>query len=301
MSDRELHALLSGPPEDAARWILAAAQQGLAEAQNRLGRMLLDGTGMPADPARAVGWFKTAARGHDADAMNMLGRCYENGWGVAADPVEATEWYRKSAERGDAWGQYNFGHRLLDGAGIAQDRAWALHWYLKASEQGHSRAMNMAARCYEEGWGAARDLGHRRRMVSEIRRGRLFSGAVQLRHGPRPAGPSRRGRRLVPRCGRSRHAGDAAGRGREARAKPGSDVAGRGRARPLSPSGPRLRRIAALDRESDQLRSVRDAEPRFQQAQGVRHGFVADADRLGHFREAAAFGQQPQQFRIPRG
>ena len=158
MSSNELHTLLSGVPEEAARWVEAAARRGLPEAQTRLGRMLLDGTGVKPDPARAVGWFKTAARHHDADAMNMLGRCYELGWGVAPDPAEATGWYRKSAERGDAWGQYNFAHRLLDGAGIAQDRARALHWYLQAAQQGHDRAMNLAARCYEEGWGTARDL-----------------------------------------------------------------------------------------------------------------------------------------------
>jgi len=45
---------------------------------------------------------------------------------------------------------------LFDGRGVPQDRAEALQWYLRAAHRGHGRAMNLAARCFEEGWGCAR-------------------------------------------------------------------------------------------------------------------------------------------------
>ena len=45
---------------------------------------------------------------------------------------------------------------LFDGRGVVEDRAQALQWYLRAAHQGHGRAMNLAARCFEEGWGCAK-------------------------------------------------------------------------------------------------------------------------------------------------
>ncbi len=155
MKPHELNALLSGDPAEASRWVALAARHGLAAAQGRLGRMLLDGTGMAKDETAALGWFKTAARSGDADAMNMAGRCYENGWGTSKDNAVAAEWYRRSAEAGHDWGEYNHANMLFDGLGVAVDLALAVEWYLKAAAQGHSRAMNQLARCHEEGWGVA--------------------------------------------------------------------------------------------------------------------------------------------------
>ena len=40
---------------------------------------------------------------------------------------------------------------------MAQDQAAACAWYANAAAQGHARAMNLLARCCEEGWGVARD------------------------------------------------------------------------------------------------------------------------------------------------
>ena len=157
MSPRELDALLSGDQAEAARWVQLAATHGLAAAQVRLGRMLLNGTGMAQDQSAALGWFKTAARSGDAEAMNMAGRCHENGWGAPKDNAVAADWYRRSAERGHDWGEYNYANMLFDGLGIQADLPQALAWYLKAAAQGHGRAMNQAARCYEEGWGTAKD------------------------------------------------------------------------------------------------------------------------------------------------
>jgi uncharacterized protein len=157
MRAHELDALLSGDPTEAARWVELAARHGLAAAQLRLGRMLLDGTGMETDQAAALGWFKTAARSGDADAMNMAGRCHENGWGTPKDNKIAADWYRRSAEAGHDWGEYNYANMLFDGLGVAADPPLAVQWYLKAAARGHSRAMNQVARCYEEGWGAPKD------------------------------------------------------------------------------------------------------------------------------------------------
>jgi TPR repeat protein len=156
MSYRELQALLTGDPAEAALWVRSAAEYGVPAAQLRLGRMLLEGSGVERDERAALTWFVRAADGGDAEAMNMVGRCYENAWGVAADLGKAAERYRSSAEAGHDWGEYNFGNMLFDGCGVLPDRALALQWYLRAANRGHGRAMNLAARCFEEGWGCTR-------------------------------------------------------------------------------------------------------------------------------------------------
>lgn len=156
MSYGSLHTLLAGDPVKAAAWVRCAAECGLAAAQLRLGRMLLDGSGMKRDEQAAFGWFARAAAQGDAEAMNMVGRCYENGWGVAVDLERAAASYRASAEGGHDWGQYNLGNLMFDGRGVASDQPQALRWFLQAASQGHGRAMNLVARCLEEGWGCCR-------------------------------------------------------------------------------------------------------------------------------------------------
>ncbi len=156
MSYGSLHALLAGDPIEAAAWVRGAAECGVAAAQIRLGRMLLDGSGVKPDEQAAFGWFARAADQGDAEAMNMVGRCHENGWGVPIELEAAAASYRASAEGGHDWGQYNFGNLLFDGRGVAHDRPRALRWFLQAASQGHGRAMNLVARCLEEGWGCRR-------------------------------------------------------------------------------------------------------------------------------------------------
>ena len=81
----DLRALLAGDPAEAAPWIESAARYGLAEAQLRLGQMLLDGLGVAKDNSAALTWFMRAAHRGAAEAMNMVGRCHENGWGTPVD------------------------------------------------------------------------------------------------------------------------------------------------------------------------------------------------------------------------
>lgn len=158
MSYGSLHALLAGDPIEAAAWVRCAAECGVAAAQLRLGRILLDGSGAKSDERAAFGWFARAADQGDAEAMNMVGRCHENGWGVPLDLEAAAASYRASAEAGHDWGQYNFGNLLFDGRGVARDQPQALRWFLQAAAQGHGRAMNLVARCLEEGWGCGRSV-----------------------------------------------------------------------------------------------------------------------------------------------
>jgi uncharacterized protein len=176
MSFGALHALLGGDPVEAAGWVRCAAECGLAAAQLRLGRMLLDGSGVQRDEAAAFAWFTRAAAQADAEAMNMVGRCHENGWGVQVDLERAAASYRTSAEGSHDWGQYNFGNMLFDGRGVAPDRPQALRWFLRAASSGHGRAMNMVGRSLEEGWGCRRSLEEAAYWYGESARSGYFRG-----------------------------------------------------------------------------------------------------------------------------
>ncbi len=188
MNDRDLRALLTGDPAEAAEWVSSAAEHGIPAAQVRLGRMLLEGQGLERNAEAAYAWFSRAASQGSAEAMNMVGRCHENGWGVPLDLAAAASHYRSSALGHHAWGEYNFGNMLFDGRGVARDLPQALHWYLRAARQGHGRAMNLLGRCLEEGWGCPRSSAdaaywYRRSAESGYFRGELNYALVLAERG----------------------------------------------------------------------------------------------------------------------
>jgi hypothetical protein len=148
---------LTGPPEEIARWLQAAARFGVVEGQTALGQILLDGHGIAQDRSAAARWFSIAAEAGHAPAINMLGRCHELGWGVPVDLSQAADCYRRASETGLDWGQYNFANLLLRGRGVSRDRQAALALYRSAAEQGHAKSINMLGRFMEEGWEMPRD------------------------------------------------------------------------------------------------------------------------------------------------
>lgn len=177
MGADELRTIFAGDAAVAAPWIAAAANGGLAEAEVRLGRMLLSGEGVTKNERAAFAWFARAAASDNIEAHNMLGRCYENAWGVARDLEAAGRHYAIAACAGDAWAQYNLGHLFLDGLGVPRDRDEAFAWYSRSAHQSHARAMSLVGRCYEEGWGTGRDAMLARAWYRKSADGGYFRGA----------------------------------------------------------------------------------------------------------------------------
>ena len=146
-----LKAMLEHSPGQAAQAILAAAGQGVVEAQLLLGQILLDGRGIEADEAVARRWFGIAAQGGSAMAHNMLGRCLEHGWGGDQDVAQAAIHYARAADLGLDWGLYNLGNLLATGRGVPANQAQALLCYEKAAQMGHAKSMNLYGRYLELG------------------------------------------------------------------------------------------------------------------------------------------------------
>ena len=152
LSDQDLREALAGPPEQAAKWVYAAATGGSPAAQVTLGQMLLDGHGLKRDAKAAFRWFGIAASSGDLDGLNMLGRCHQLGWGTAVDFAKATDCYRKAAAKSHVWAQYNLAMRLLHDSGQPGDVLTALTLLIRAARRGNPKAMNMLGRYCEFGW-----------------------------------------------------------------------------------------------------------------------------------------------------
>jgi TPR repeat protein len=62
---------------------------------------------------------------------------------------------RAAAERGVHQAQVMYGQMLLDGKLVEHNATAALHWFERAAHGGNVMAMNMAGRCFDQGWGVA--------------------------------------------------------------------------------------------------------------------------------------------------
>lgn len=177
----EIARLLSGPRAEVAGFVRAVAEAGSAEAQARLGQMLLDGDGVFQDPMEAFAWFERAARAGHLDAANMVGRCHDLGWGVAVDKRQAAAWFRQAAARGLPHAKYNYATLLALGEGVPVDRPAALALFREAADAGNAKAHNFVGSFHEDGWVVERDLAEAARRYAIAAAGGDFRG--QFNHG----------------------------------------------------------------------------------------------------------------------
>jgi len=178
---QELARRLSGPRDEVAAFVGAAAEAGSAEAQARFGQMLLDGDGVAPDAAQAFAWFERAARAGHLEAANMVGRCYDLGWGVPADKIAAAAWFRQAAARGLTWAKYNYATLLALGQGAPEDKPTALALFEEAAAEGNAKAHNFVGSFHEDGWVVARNMEEAARRYRLAAEGGDFRG--QFNHG----------------------------------------------------------------------------------------------------------------------
>jgi uncharacterized protein len=119
-----------------ARWLRAAADGGIVEAQHSLGVAYEEGLfGLSRDPAAAETWFRKAADGGSIASRRSLADALMSGRGDPADYALAAEWYRSAAEAGDARSQLHLAEMYLGGMGVPEDLAQAAEWSRRALPQ----------------------------------------------------------------------------------------------------------------------------------------------------------------------
>lgn|GEM_PF-2527144 len=158
-------------PEEAFRWMLAAANGGSIAAALPVADRYEHGTGVPANPTEALRWYRVSAAHGSAQAANSIGALYSRGTGVEADAKEAVRWFQKAAQGGDQPGQFNLAMAYLSGAGVdggasEQNAAEAIKWLQKAAAPRDKStlsttiaadAMNHLGQLYEQGSGVKKD------------------------------------------------------------------------------------------------------------------------------------------------
>jgi TPR repeat protein len=124
----------------AAKWFRKAADAGIANAQWRLGTMLMGGmTSIKPDmaveknPQQSIRWlFKAASQDHGLSQV-ALGDCYARGRLVATNRVEAYKWYARSADQGSITGRTKL-NTLVLGMTSEQIREGQMRMKLPAAE-----------------------------------------------------------------------------------------------------------------------------------------------------------------------
>jgi len=135
------------------------ATQGNATAQTILGiRAQGAADGSAANPAEAFKWLNAAAAQGQAVAQYRLGTLYERGQGVAANSATAASWYLKSANQGNRLAMYNLAVALANKSLGRQDLPEAARWFSKAAAVGLVDAEFNLAVLYERGDGVPQSL-----------------------------------------------------------------------------------------------------------------------------------------------
>ena len=83
-----------------------AAEQGSADAQNKLAYLYINGRGMETNIKECFRWFLRSAESGHIDSMLMVGGfCYRFGYGVTGDIFKSMEWLTKAQQHGckDEW------------------------------------------------------------------------------------------------------------------------------------------------------------------------------------------------------
>jgi tetratricopeptide (TPR) repeat protein len=120
----------TAPADSGADRLTAAAENGDAAAQLRLGMRYYEGTGRkhPPDYAEAMKWFRLAADQGNAEAQARVGMLYHFGKGVPRDDAEAARWYLLAANGGYAWAQLQLANMYQAGVGVPRDHQEAKKW-----------------------------------------------------------------------------------------------------------------------------------------------------------------------------
>lgn len=154
----------------------AQAEQGNAEAQDRLGILYETGRGTAKDVKEAILWFRKASEQGNPDAERRLGQILI--FGTEADVPrsvpEGLAWMKKAAEQGDAESARSLGDLYAVGPAMAaaakvfntpdaanavkrfgielpHDGAQAVAWYEKAAELGDVRSQLKLVTAYSNG------------------------------------------------------------------------------------------------------------------------------------------------------
>lgn len=122
------------PSASELRTIQTRASAGDATAQVELGRMYMNGRGVPQDASQGVMWLGKAAEQEHPYAQYILGVLYSHGSDVPKDERKALSWFTKAATQGNVSAQVFLGGIYANGAlGVTKSAITAYIWWSTAA------------------------------------------------------------------------------------------------------------------------------------------------------------------------
>jgi TPR repeat protein len=143
-------------PQDwgkAFHWNMAAAKQGDAEAQARLGSQFIAGLGVDKDLAQGEHWFRASAGQGCAAGEFGLGALY-----ASTNDGKAAELFEKAAAQGNPLAKLSLAVLLIAGQGVPVDRERGAKLLTDAAEAGNTEAMFRLGEVYRGRDFAGRNL-----------------------------------------------------------------------------------------------------------------------------------------------
>lgn len=104
-----------------------------------------------AQTAQEVAALRKQAQAGDAASQVSLGRMYLDGKGVPLDMSQGVMWLGKAAEQGHPHAQYLLGVLYAEGSSVPKDERTALSWFSKAATQGNVSAQVFLGAIYAKG------------------------------------------------------------------------------------------------------------------------------------------------------
>lgn len=143
--------------DKARTWVLKAAEQGLADAQNNYAFDYFYGRGgAPKDRRLAIPWLRRAAEQGYAHSQTLMAEAYYQGDGTERNTAEAVRLYTAAADAGHPFATYMLGRLHLSGRVAPKDEAKAFALMLRSATAGVSYAQEDVSRLYREGRGTER-------------------------------------------------------------------------------------------------------------------------------------------------
>jgi len=142
-------------PSEAIKWLTPPAEKGVSEAQFNLGIILKENIH---DYTQAFHWLNKAANQENLDAMAQVAFMYLEGEGKESNYKKGIGLFKKAADKGHSHSQFFLGLGFLQGRwGVDLDYRKAFEWFSKAAEQGNTHAERELAKLYRKGHGVELD------------------------------------------------------------------------------------------------------------------------------------------------
>lgn len=126
---------LTANPKEAAKKIIALAEDGFVYAQFLLVNMYLAGNGVSQNYQLAMKWLTQLAKSENiAWAANKLGDLYLNGVGIEQNYELAKQWYLIASSLESNEGAYKLAEMYMQGLGTEQNYSKAMDLYLKVAK-----------------------------------------------------------------------------------------------------------------------------------------------------------------------